>query len=54
MLSIILGIATLAKPLTAPVEMPVRNEIETRTSKVVYLAGGLVIAGVSLFYILFW
>lgn len=54
LLSIILAIATRVRPLAAPVEMPVRNEIETETSKVVFLAGGLVIAGVALFYILFW
>jgi len=54
LLAVILGVATLVKPLTEPVEMPVRNEIETETSKVVYLAGGLVIVGVALFYMLFW
>jgi len=54
LLSVILGVATVVKPLTEPVEMPVRNEIETETSKAVYLAGGLVIVGVVLFYILFW
>lgn len=54
LLSIIIGVATLVSPLSAPVEMPVRNEIETETSKVVYLAGGVVIAGFALFYILFW
>jgi SSS family solute:Na+ symporter len=54
LLSVIIGILTLLKPLPAPVEMPVRNEIETETTKVVYVAGGLVLAGVAMFYILFW
>lgn len=54
LLSIIIGIMTVVKPLTAPVDMPVRNEIETETSRVVYVAGILVIAAVVLFYILFW
>jgi SSS family solute:Na+ symporter len=53
-LSVIIGVLTVAAPLSAPVQMPVRNEIETITSKRVYVAGGLVIAGVVLFYILFW
>jgi len=53
-LSGIIGVWTVVAPLSAPVDMPVRNEIETETSKVVYVAGGLVIAGVALFYILFW
>jgi SSS family solute:Na+ symporter len=54
LLSIILGAATLVHPLSEPAAMPVRNEMETRTSWIVYLAGIFVLAGVAWFYILFW
>lgn len=50
----ILTVLTVIKPLREPVTMPVRNDIESKTSGAVYLAGGVVIAGVVLFYILFW
>ena len=53
-LAVILGILTLVKPLKEPVTMPVRHEIETKTSGGVYLAGGAVILAVAVFYAIFW
>ena len=50
----ILGILTPVKPLKEPVTMPVRHEIETKTSGGVYLAGGAVILAVAVFYVIFW
>jgi SSS family solute:Na+ symporter len=53
-LALILGILTLVKPLSEPVTMPVRNDIESETSGVVYIAGGAVILCVCVFYAIFW
>jgi SSS family solute:Na+ symporter len=51
---IIMGLITLCKPLGKPRELPVRGDIEIRTMPEVKLAGGLVLAAVAVFYIIFW
>jgi SSS family solute:Na+ symporter len=53
-LSVIIAVLTVIKPMREPVEMPERNEIEKKTSGAVYLAGGAVLIGVVLFYVIFW
>jgi SSS family solute:Na+ symporter len=50
----IMGIITFCKPLDKPRELPVREDIEIRTMPEVKLAGGLVLAAVIAFYIIFW
>jgi SSS family solute:Na+ symporter len=51
---IVMGILTLINPLAEPKEMPVRDEIELKTSRLVLILGGLVILSVIAFYIIFW
>ncbi len=51
---IIMGLITFFKPLDRPRELPVREDIETKTAPEVKLAGALVIAAVAVFYIIFW
>jgi SSS family solute:Na+ symporter len=51
---IIMGLITFIKPLDKPRELPVREDIETKTAPEVKLAGGLVIAAVAVFYLIFW
>ena len=54
---IILGVMvlmTLIRPLGAPRVLPVREEMNVRTEPVVKVAGGAVLAGVALFFIIFW
>jgi len=50
----IMGLITFFKPLDKSRELPVREGIETKTAREVKLAGGLVIAAVAVFYIIFW
>jgi len=50
----IMGLITFCKPLDKPRELPVRKDIEIRTMPEVKLAGGLVLAAVVAFYIIFW
>ena len=50
----IMGLITFFKPLDKPRELPVREEIEIKAAPEVKLAGGLVIAAVAVFYIVFW
>jgi SSS family solute:Na+ symporter len=50
----IMGLITFFKPLDKPKELPVREGIETKTMPEVKLAGGLVLAAVAVFYIIFW
>ncbi|NQT02225.1 MAG: sodium/solute symporter [Planctomycetes bacterium] len=50
----IMGLITFIKPLEKPRELPIREGIETKTAPEVKLAGGLVIAAVAVFYIIFW
>jgi SSS family solute:Na+ symporter len=52
--SAIMGLITLAWPLKQPRELPVRQEMNVETCREVKWAGGLVIAGVVLFYLIFW
>ena len=50
----IMGLITFFKPLDKPKELPVREGIEIKTMPEVKLAGGLVLAAVAVFYIIFW
>jgi len=50
----IMGLITFIQPLDKPRELPVREEIETKTAPEVKLAGAVVIAAVAVFYIVFW
>ena len=50
----IMGLITFFKPLDKPKELPVREGIEIKTTPEVKLAGGLVLAAVAVFYIIFW
>ncbi|MEM9347117.1 MAG: sodium/solute symporter [Planctomycetota bacterium] len=52
--SVVLAALTLAIPLSEPVQLPIREEIATRTEKKVYLAGSLVILAVFVFIAVFW
>jgi len=45
---------TVLNPLKEPRVMPVKTNYETRPSPTVVVLGSLVIAGVALFYIIFW
>ena len=51
---LVMGILTLINPLAEPKEMPVRDEIELKTSRLVLILGGMVILSVIAFYIIFW
>lgn len=50
---IIMGVMTAVKPLPTPKVLPVREEMDLKTEPVVKIAGGLVIFGVALFFIIF-
>ena len=47
-------VMTLVSPLAKAKELPVREEISLVTEPIVKIAGGLVILGVVLFFIIFW
>jgi len=49
----IMGLITFCKPLDKPKELPVREGMDVRTSPEVKLAGGLVLVGVVIFYVVF-
>lgn len=49
-----LGFITLVWPLAEPRRLPERSEMAIETAPVVKLAGAAVIAGVVLFFVLFW
>ena len=49
----IMGLITFFKPLDKPRVLPVREDIEIKTMPEVKLAGGLVLAAVGVFYIIF-
>jgi SSS family solute:Na+ symporter len=51
---LIMGLITFFKPLDKPRVLPVREEIDMRTTRGVKLAGGVVLAAVAAFYIIFW
>ncbi len=50
----IMGVITFLKPLEKPRVLPVREEIETKTTRSAKLAGGAVLVAVAVFYIIFW
>ncbi len=51
---IIMWISSKIAPLSKPVTLPVREEMNLRTEPVVYIAGTAVILGVITFFIVFW
>jgi SSS family solute:Na+ symporter len=55
--AVILGamaVVTAARPLAEPKELPVREDIDLRPSPLVVWLGGLVIAAVVAFFVVFW
>jgi solute:Na+ symporter, SSS family len=50
----VMGLITFFRPLESPRVLPVRKELELKTAWDVKLAGGLVLAAVAAFYIIFW
>lgn len=52
-LVVVMSALTLIRPLSAPRTLPVRPDFDLRTAPSVYLAGGLVIAVVGLFFLVF-
>jgi solute:Na+ symporter, SSS family len=50
----LMALITLWRPLSEPRRLPVRNELDMRTSVSVLVAGAAVIAGVVLFFVVFW
>ncbi len=50
---LVLGGMTLLRPLREPKKLPVREDVDVRTSPAVYWAGALVIAAVAVFYAVF-
>jgi SSS family solute:Na+ symporter len=50
----VMGLIAFFRPLDQPRTLPVRTEVEIKTTGVAKLAGGLVIAAVAVFYIIFW
>lgn len=51
---LIMGLMTFCKPLDEPKVLPVREDIDVTTSPEVKVVGGLVIAAVVVFYVIFW
>ena len=49
-----MGLLTFIKPLDKPRVLPVREDIVIKTEPGVKIAGGLVLIGVAIFYIIFW
>jgi SSS family solute:Na+ symporter len=52
--SAVMGVMTLLKPLAAPRQLPVREDIALSTEPVVKVAGMAVIGAVILFFLVFW
>jgi SSS family solute:Na+ symporter len=50
----VMGLITFFRPLEQPRTLPVRAEVEMKTTPTAKLAGGLVIAAVAVFYVIFW
>jgi SSS family solute:Na+ symporter len=50
----IMGVLTLAMPMSAAKVLPVREHMNLRTEPVVYWSGGMVLAAVAGFYAVFW
>jgi SSS family solute:Na+ symporter len=53
LLLLAMALITAAKPLAQPKPLPVRQEMDVRTSPVVYVWGGVVIAAVVVFFLVF-
>jgi SSS family solute:Na+ symporter len=53
-LTALMLLLTAWRPLDEPRTMPVREDLDTSSSLLVRVCGGLVIAGVVLFFIVFW
>ncbi|MCC6142894.1 MAG: hypothetical protein IT368_03700 [Candidatus Hydrogenedentes bacterium] len=51
---VVMGVMAVAAPNRMPVPMPERAEIDTRLSPEVLVAGGVVLAAIVAFYIVFW
>ena len=49
-----MAVITILRPLKEPRVMPVKVDYDTRPSKLVIALGTLVIAGVAVFYVIFW
>jgi len=49
-----MGSITFFRPLETPRKLPVREDIEIKTSLEVKIVGGLVMAAVVVFIIIFW
>jgi solute:Na+ symporter, SSS family len=52
--ALLMAAITAVNPLRTPKVLPVREEIDLVTAPIVKIAGGLVIAGVAVFFIIFW
>jgi solute:Na+ symporter, SSS family len=52
--ALLMAVITAVNPLRTPKVLPVREEIDLVTAPIVKIAGGLVIAGVAVFFIIFW
>jgi SSS family solute:Na+ symporter len=50
----IMSVMTFISPRNTPSQLPVRQEISLKTEPVVKIAGALVIAAVTVFFIIFW
>lgn len=51
---LIMGLITFFKPLKEPKPLPIRKEMDIRTEFKIKWIGAMVIAGVIVFYVLFW
>lgn len=52
--AVIMTVITILRPLPAPKTLPEKVDIPRKTEPVVYAAGALVIAGVAVFFAIFW
>lgn len=50
----VMGLITFFKPLEQPRTLPVRTDIDLKTTGSAKLAGGCVLAAVAVFYLIFW
>ncbi len=50
----VMGLITFFRPLEQPRVLPVREQVQMKTTWGVKFAGGLVLAAVAVFYIIFW
>jgi SSS family solute:Na+ symporter len=51
---VVMGLITFWRPLREPKPLPERADLDLRTDPVVKVAGAAVLAGVAVFYALFW